>query len=180
MEIGNRNCLRVIVTGPESTGKTNLCEGLWETFGGVLIREYAREYIENLGRAYTYEDVLTIAQKQVHDYDEILKAPEKMVFIDTHLIITKVWFRRVFGTIPGWINEQIRKTRADLYLLCRPDIPWIADNIRENGGKTRESLFHEYETELQLFGCTYEIISGSGKARLEKAISGVERFIQQH
>ena len=55
---------RILITGPESTGKTELAYYLSRHTGGRVVPEYARKYVQNLQRPYTYEDVLTIAERQ--------------------------------------------------------------------------------------------------------------------
>lgn len=177
MEIGKPTPLRIIVTGPESTGKTELVKGLVRNFGGEYIPEYAREYIEDLGRAYTFSDVLRIAEQQVKEYKLGQKSEAEFIFIDTYLIITKLWFSKVFGEVPVWLEEEISRTKSDLYLLCKPDIPWVADEVRENGGEMREVLFNDYKNELVSLGVQYEIISGIGNSRLQMAINKVNLYI---
>jgi len=168
---------RVIITGPESTGKTALCCDLARHYKGIVIPEYARTYISALGRKYTYNDVVHIALKQLEQMKEKrnLKAP--FLFVDTYLIITKVWLRRVFGEVPGWIDQEIRNTYDALYLLCEPDIPWEPDSVRENGGFMRTVLLNEYLDELKNARLNYYFINGIGEKRLNCAIEKVNKFI---
>lgn len=177
MEDGKQYPLRIIVTGPESTGKTELVEGLSKEFQGELIPEYAREYIENLGKAYTYDDVVHVAERQVRKYNKCLSAKTELIFIDTYLIITKIWFTKVFREVPEWIDAELSKTKADFYLLCKPDIPWVPDKVRENGGEMRETLFNEYKDEIMKLGAQHAIISGTGYSRLQMAIDKVNMYI---
>jgi NadR type nicotinamide-nucleotide adenylyltransferase len=155
---------RILVTGPESTGKTELAAQLAEHFGGRLIEEYARKYVEKLKRPYTYEDVEHIAQRQVEDYNRV-GAEQGWVFFDTWLVITRVWFDVVYGSIPSWLDAQLDRAHFDLVLLCAPDIPWIPDPVRENGGAMRLVLFERYKEELERFGFPWELVEGSGEAR---------------
>ncbi len=175
MEAGTAN-RRIIITGPESTGKTVLCEALAHTFGGIVEPEYARNYIENLAGNYTYEDVLHIADYQLMRYRKLCQE-EQPVFLDTYLIITKVWMQWVFGKYPAWMDEEIRRTFGDLYLLCEPDLPWEADNVRENGGAARSQLFQEYEHEIQKAGAQVHRISGRDEMRTQQAVEAVEKYL---
>jgi nicotinamide riboside kinase len=168
---------RIILTGPECTGKTALTIELSARYGTIYIPEYAREYIENLSSPYTYDDVIHIAQKQVELMEEYSKKANRLVFIDTYLIITKVWLQRVYGVMPDWIDNEILKTNNDLYLLCKPDIPWEPDGVRENGGEMREVLFHDYENELIQAGLHFAIVDGKGHERANKALKNVEEFL---
>src|SRR5512133_1424151 len=99
----------VVISGPESTGKTELARDLSERLGTVYVPEYAREYIERLNRPYTYSDVEQIAKYQLAEeriYES--KASNGLIIFDTWFIITKVWFDLVFGKCPEWIIPHIK------------------------------------------------------------------------
>lgn len=165
---------RIILTGPECTGKSTLACQLAEITGSRCIPEYARGYIAGIGGHYTYADVEHIAKIQLEQFEQ---ADEGTVFFDTWLIITRVWFDVVFGRRPEWIDPAIAGSLDSLYLLCNTDLPWIADEVRENGGPMRERLFERYEQVLKQFGCRYKIVSGSGIHRLECAFNHVKEYI---
>ncbi len=159
---------RILITGPESSGKTDLVTYLAERFNGCSVREYARGYIEQLGRSYDYEDVVHIARQQVSEYEKVYDG-EEYVFFDTWLIITRVWFDVVFSQIPAWLDASLSEARFDLVLLCAPDIPWVADGVRENGGAEREQLFDRYKQELKRFSMEWELVAGRGENRFQQA-----------
>jgi NadR type nicotinamide-nucleotide adenylyltransferase len=159
---------RILVTGPESTGKTDLVNYLAERFHGCAVKEYARGYVEQLGRQTNFEDVEHIARQQASEYEKVYESGE-FVFFDTWLIITRVWFDLVYGRIPGWLDHSISEARFDLVLLCAPDIPWIADGTRENGGVKRELLFDRYKKELTRFSMDWELVTGHGDERIRRA-----------
>ena len=170
------NIRRIVVTGPESTGKTELAQALAEKLNAVWIPEYARQYVENLDRPYDYNDVVAIAQYQVAQETEYaLKVGKGIIIFDTWLIITKVWLDLVFGKCPEWITDHIRSSKIDLFLICDTDLPWIADPVRENGGEKRKELFQMYCNEIRAFGFKYEIISGFGEIRTENAIIAISK-----
>jgi len=168
--------IRIAITGPESTGKTTLAQQLAATFGGRYIPEYAREYVEHLSHHYTFEDVEAIARKQVEQYHQTQQWPERFFFFDTWLIITKVWFRWVYCRVPEWLESEIKQCPVDLFLLCRPDLPWEADQVRENGGENRIKLYNEYLEQLRNYGFNFVEIGGSGEERLANAISAIRSF----
>ena len=170
--------LRIAVTGPESTGKTTLAIQLAEHFNGQYIAEFAREYVEKLPHHYTFSDVENIAMAQVKQYRETIDSPDTIFFFDTWLIITKVWFNWVFGKTPDWLDDQIHSCPIDLFLLCRPDLPWEADPVRENGGENRIRLFEEYRAELTNYGFAFAEVGGSGDARLNEAIAAIRKYCQ--
>jgi NadR type nicotinamide-nucleotide adenylyltransferase len=175
--VGGRHNRKILITGPESTGKTELANYLADYFGGDLVQEYAREYVEKLNRHYTYEDVVKIAERQRVDYHR-KRETDRQVFFDTWLIITKVWFEVVYKRPPVWIEEELANASFDLVLVCSPDLPWEPDPVRENGGEQRNLLFKRYITEIEKLGWNYVIVEGTGKARYERAIE-LMRLIQE-
>lgn len=159
---------RILVSGPESSGKTELVNYLAESFQGRALKEYARDYVEGLGRPYTAEDVEHIARHQLSSYEENYQGKD-LVFFDTWLIITRVWFDVVYHKVPAWIDRAIEEASFDLVLLCAPDLPWIADEVRENGGREREKLYERYKKEFKRFGMEWEEVSGEGEGRFRMA-----------
>jgi nicotinamide riboside kinase len=167
---------KIVITGPESTGKTELTGQLARHFHGRRVNEYARSYVERLTRPYNYLDVLHIARIQEKEQMQKWTAPKQFVFYDTDLIITKVWLDLVYGGSPKWIEKAVRESAIDLYLLCNTDIPWIPDKVRENGGEMRHRLFEIYQSEINRFGFDCRIISGTGKIRIRQAIQIVNKL----
>lgn len=167
----------VAITGPESTAKSTLTIALAKYYQGNYFMEYAREYLKEKGHNYKYEDVEAIAKKQVDQYKEGIRKQKSIIFFDTWLIITKIWFIRVFKRIPDWLETAIEDHPIDLYLLCKPDIPWEPDPLRENGGKERLSLFQEYKEELIRKNYTYIEIGGVGEERINNAIKAIDSII---
>lgn len=168
------NISRIVITGPESTGKTELAQALAKKLNTIWIPEYARQYVENLDRPYNYDDVVRIAHHQITQETEFALKMEKGILIfDTWLIITKVWLDLVFGKCPEWISNHIRSSKIDLFLVCDTDLPWVADPVRENGGEKREQLFQLYCNEIRTFGFKYEIVSGFGDLRTVNAMNAL-------
>jgi nicotinamide riboside kinase len=177
MESTGKPVTRIILTGPESTGKSVLTTGLASHYSKNYIPEYARDYILNLKRAYTYDDVVHISKKQVEWMREFSEKSSGLLFVDTYLIITKIWFVRVFGKFPDWINQEILETKNDFYLLCKPDVPWVPDGVRENGGEMREILFNDYLNELNKRNLNFAIVGGDWHERLTNAIKLVDEYL---
>lgn len=161
---------KIIITGPESTGKSTLTKFIAEHFNTIYIPEYAREYVENLKRKYNYKDIVKIAEKQIYDLKKEYPEELKYIFFDTGLIITKIWFQEVYGKVPPFLQDALNEIKIDLYLLCYPDLDWEYDKIRENSGEKRFYLFEKYKQELENLNCKYFIIKGKGHFRHEKAI----------
>jgi NadR type nicotinamide-nucleotide adenylyltransferase len=168
--------IAIVVTGPESTGKSVLTGELAEHFQGMVVEEYARQYVENTGKHYTFEDIEKIAKEQVKEYLQAKKSAgeKKLVFFDTFLIITKVWFEEVFFCCPVWLNNAIKDFKMDYALLCLPDIPWTADGVRENPHR-REYLFNCYKRELEFYQIPFGLVEGQGPDRL---VNAAERIVR--
>lgn len=170
---------RIVLIGPESTGKTELAEYISEKFNTCYVPEYARSYIEKLARPYSYADVEHIALKQLELEEKNEKHANGILFYDTFLIITKVWFDVVYNKRPFWIDKRIKNSTIDLYLLCNTDLPWIDDPVRENGGEMREKLFDIYKRELEHYNFNYEIVTGLGENRFTNALNLVNNFLEK-
>jgi len=167
--------MKVFISGSESTGKTKLAKALAIRFKARWIPEYSREYIAGLHRPYNFEDLEHIAKTQT---DQILASSEsELVFFDTCLIITKVWFIDKYGNCPSWFNELFESLAQGYYLLCRPDIPWETDPMRENPLR-RIELNTWYLNEITGIGAPYEEIWGSGDARTKRGILAIENWLQ--
>ena len=148
---------KVGIIGPESTGKSSLALYLSKRYKGIYIPEYARTYVEQKGTTeVTYDELCEIAKHQI---EEIKSLSGEIVFFDTELIITKVWFDYAFGRVPEWLEEAIIRYPMDIYLLTYPDLPWVPDPARSNGSDAiRMELFKRYEAEIQALNIPYYII----------------------
>src|ERR1700687_19544 len=138
---------KIVVVGPESTGKSTLCEQLADRYKTEWVPEFARKYLLELGRSYNYDDLLIIARGQLAQEDRIcssLKTP--LVFIDTDMYVMKVWCEFVFGKCHQFILNEIVRRKYEAYLLCNTDLPWVADELREYPDlESRERLYHMYK-----------------------------------
>ena len=166
----------IAVTGAESTGKSTLSKALANYYGVPFHAEYAREYVRKLGRKYTFEDVEFIARKQLEQYNELVKSDEPLVILDTWLVITKTWFDVVFNRVPVWIEEAIQIHPVDLFLVCDIDLPWMADDVRENGGENRIWLQRRYIKAIENYNFPYHIVRGNGNTRLQNAIRVIDEL----
>ena len=156
---------KIIMTGPESSGKTTLCRQLSNHFNISFAKEFARSYIDSLERSYIMDDLLVIAREQ-------LESEFNFQILDTDLITIKIWSEYKYGKCDKWILDQIEKQRSEkrFYLLCSPDIPWEADNQRKNPND-RKKLFEIYKNELENLKHKYFIVDGEN--RLEKIIKKI-------
>lgn len=167
-----------IVTGAESTGKTTLTKSLATHFNTLHYDEYARNYIASIKRNYNYHDLEIIARKQISQYIEAINSGHKIVFFDTWLIITKVWFKVVYKGAPEWLDETIRAAQISGIILNDINIAWEPDPLRENGGEKRAALHNTYIKEIEGYKFDYYLNSGLGKSRLENAIDYIKSKIK--
>src|SRR5664279_5536784 len=163
---------KIVVIGPESTGKSTLCEQLAAHYNTLWVPEFAREYLLVLGRPYNYDDLLIIAKGQLEQEDRITaSAKSPVIFIDTDMYVMKVWCEFVFGKCHAFILDEIVKRKYDGYLLCNTDLPWIADELREYPDyESRERLYYMYKDLMINQQTPWFDISGGYEERLEKAI----------
>ena len=166
---------RIAITGPESTGKSELAKQLAEHYNTVWVPEYARDYLKNTGGKYKKEDILKIAQGQLKLENEMAAKANEYLFCDTDLFVTKVWSEYKFGTCDGWILEKILTHQYDLHLLMDIDLEWKEDPLRENPDE-RQKLFDIYLEELTRYKYPFFIINGKGRERTEAAIQVINNF----
>ena len=145
---------------PESSGKSTLAKYLAKRYNGLLVPEYAREFVEAKGTTdVTYDEVCSIARHQIEQLKQMADSQQPVAIFDTEVVITKVWFDYAFGRVPEWLKEAIQTYKMDVYLLCKPDIPWKQDGARYNGSnEIRQELFERYEQEIQTLDIPYYII----------------------
>ncbi|HYH09949.1 MAG TPA: ATP-binding protein [Thermoanaerobaculia bacterium] len=158
---------RICLTGPESTGKTELAERAARELGIAVTVEYARVYAEQHGHELTAADVEPIAR------GEIALLDGDAVLLDTDLLSTVVYARHYYGSCPRWIEKEARRRKADHYLLLDTDVPWNPDPARDAGGDAREDLFDAFRAALDEFGCDWQIVSGTGEERWGAVVAAV-------
>lgn len=179
---------KVVIIGPESTGKSTLCSLLAAHYNTIWCAEYAREYLLNNGTDYTFDDLLTIAKGQLLLQEETEKkvihrepaknvVNTKLLFIDTDMHVMKVWCEYVFGRCHQFILDEIVQRQYDLYLLCKPDIAWVEDELREYPNEQiRIELYHIYRDILINQKVPWTEVSGDFEKRLQTGIEAVERI----
>lgn len=185
--------LKVVITGPESSGKTTLAAQLAAHFKAPLVREYARIFFnEKQSPQYVQEDLVDIAKGQIneettwlnHMSDSNANKLSPLLICDTDLLTIKIWSNEVFSNISlelsQVIDSQIISTNIrSLYLLCSPqDIPWEFDILRENPDD-RDRLFDVYEKELMFYNKNYRTLRGDFQERLKAAVQIITPFLTE-
>jgi len=180
--------IKVVVIGPESTGKSSLCEQLANHYNTEWVKEYAREYLLTNGTEYSYDDLLEIAKGQFALENAAIELVEnkttnisasnstsQIILLDTNMYVLKVWCEFVFEKCHPWILNQIVENSYDLYLLCDVDLPWVKDELREYPDlEIREKLYHHYKDLLVNQSTPWVNISGNYQQRLLNAINAID------
>ncbi len=170
-----RKPLRVVLTGPESAGKTQLATQLAREFGTLWTPEIAREYLGEHGTHYGPEDVVQMGRLQAERAEEVAASCPEIVFEDTDVLTHRIWFREKYGQ-PHPYLESI-SLKGDVYLLCAPDLAWTNDPLREHPKESdRQRHFELYQSELESNKKTYAVVSGQGSARKMNALRTLEAF----
>lgn len=168
---------KVTVIGPESTGKSFLCDALAKHYNTCYVPEYARQYLLDNGKEYTQDDLYLIAKGQVETEDEISAKAKGIVFIDTELTVVRVWSEFVFNACDNKILQEIARRDYDLFLLCNTDLPWVQDELREYPDyESRSTLFHYYHDTLVNQSKPFVVISGNYSERVEAGIKAVDKY----
>jgi NadR type nicotinamide-nucleotide adenylyltransferase len=174
---------KVVVIGPESTGKSSLCAVLANHFKTAWCPEYARTYLTENGKDYDFNDLLVIAKEQLkledHFSNELMaKSEDQILFIDTDMHVMKVWCEYVFQQCHQFILEQICERKYDLFLLCDIDLPWVQDELREYPEEgPRQELFQIYKDILINQQVPWVQISGDYKTREKTAIQAISALL---
>jgi len=165
---------RVVVTGSECTGKTTLARELAAHLGAPCIEEAARAYAEARGGVLSVADVEPIARATIGAQRPAQGAQAQVIVCDTDLLSTMVYSRAYYGSCPAWIETACRKQLADVYLLCAPDIPWVADGVRDRPSAGARAAMHEaFDQALRNLGARVVNVEGTGDARTERAMAAV-------
>lgn len=162
-----------VFTGPECCGKSTLSEYTANRLSLPLIPEYARTYLQKNGPSYREADLNEIASVQQHL--EINISGEQII-CDTDLLTLYIWKKEVFKIDDTGLLNAL-KLHHRHYLLCTPDIPWIADPLRENP-LDRHRLFTLYHDLINELGFNYVVLDATDlDARCQQAASYIKSLI---
>ena len=173
--------IRVVVFGPESTGKTTLCKDLAAHYKTLWVPEFARTFLQDKWdkkkEVCTLEDLITIAQGQMIAENSALSESNKILFCDTNVLVTEIWSETHFdGYCDPIIKEATKQVHYDLYLLTEIDIPWVLDDLRDRPND-RKLMFNFFENRLKTQKFNYKYINGSRENRIKQATTAIDILI---
>lgn len=174
--------IKIVLYGPESTGKTTLAKQLANHFQTEWVPEYMREYLERKWKekreTIVREDLIPIAKGQLQKEEAAAKKVNKILICDTNLLELKVYSEYYYnGFCPDFIKKEATKDKYTIYLLTYIDVPWVADPLRDRP-ENRKELFDLFEKELKKQKFPYIIIKGTREERLNQAIEVIEKFLK--
>ena len=170
-----QNPKRILILGPESTGKSTLAKDLAIHFGEPWVPEFAREYLEKLERPYQFEDLAEIGKGQVKLEDQLAEKAQKFLFCDTDLRVIHIWSEHRFGKTHPWVLEEIHRRKYELILLTDTDLPWEPDPLREYPElEMRQYFFEKYRKLAEDSGFPYLIVSGDREKRLKFSLEAIQ------
>jgi nicotinamide riboside kinase len=164
----------IVITGPESSGKSELCKGLSEALKSPWTEEFARLYLEENGPKYDFEVLQNIYLGHLnHQAKAKAQSESKLLILDTDSINFKVWSERVFKTSFPLLDSSLKRESEHHYLLCYPDLEWEDDPLRENPSN-RLTIFEEHRNWIEKLGRPYRIIKGQKEERLKNALDALQ------
>ena len=176
------NCIKIVLFGPESTGKTTLSKHLARYYNSIWVPEYAREYLQNQWneerKTCEPEDLLPIAEGQMRLENKLSQKTNTVLICDTDLLETKVYSEVYYtGTCDPFLEKSALENTYDLYFLTYIDTPWEADDLRDKPHE-RERMFKAFEEALIKYNRPYVLLKGSKKERLELAVKHIDKLLK--
>jgi len=162
----SKNLSRIVLTGAECSGKTYLAKYLSNKFSIPWVSEKARNYLENK-RTYQFHDLVEIAKLQEQSIQNLLAKHERVI-CDTDGLTIKLWMQIKYQKIDAQV-DHLFKPNESLYLLCKPDIPFEEDPLRENPNN-RDEIHLEYKDYLMANQLQFSIIQGDYEQRIQHAV----------
>lgn len=164
---------KIVLTGSESTGKSELAARLAKHFNAPVSAEFVREYAAKREGPLIFTDHGIIAYGQMAAEDAAVARATDLAILDTDLVSTAVYCKDYFGYCPPWIEEEAAKRVGDLYLLLKPDIPWVADGIRDREHH-RGEMHALFADKLKTMRVRVVEIGGEREERFAAALQAIE------
>jgi len=167
--------LKILITGPECSGKTSLTIALARHYKVPLVPELARAYLTVRTMNYDRQDLVEIAENQLALEDSCDALPAPFVFIDTSMLVLKIWSEYKYGGVNDLIEQSFQERIYDLCFLCQPVEPYVPESLRENPND-RWSLYYLYLKELWLNKRNHRILEGTLEQRFESVVSLISQI----
>lgn len=169
----------LVLSGPESSGKSWLATELQAHFGGLLVGEYVRYFIEQNLRDTCLADIPDIANGQLAREDDARAQLPALLILDTHLLSNMLWSQTLFGDCPGWVEQALLARHYDLHLLLSPEgVHWTDDGQRcQPELIERQRFFDASQVWLQQHRQAFEVIRGNWEERHKQAFKAVEKLL---
>ena len=155
---------KISIIGPESSGKTTITKILSKVLNCNYSEEYARKYL-NERKGYKFDDLIKIGRGQDEIIKKIVSSSSRYFIADTSCLVVELWSKIKYKKVDKELYQLSNNETFDFYLLCKPDIPWEKDHLRENP-EDRDKIFIEYERTLKTRKLNYTILQGSLIERL--------------
>lgn len=174
--------IKIVLYGPESTGKTTLAKQLAQHYKCGWVPEYMREYLEakweREKRTVSKEDLVPIAKGQLELERKIAEKSDTLLICDTNLLELKVYSEYYYnGYCPGFIKREATKNNNSIYLLTYIDNPWEEDILRDRPNN-RAEMFCIFEAELKKHNFPYHIIKGNMDERFNNAVAIINTLLK--
>ena len=164
----------IVVHGAESTGKTTLGRELASAYGALFLPEFGRTWCEIYGTDCSADDLIEIGEYQQRNIDEALD-DRPIVISDTDSLMTAAWAEMMLGSIP---RELLGARKADLYLHCAIDVPFVDDGLRIFGNPAERRRFDLIARQvLNEARVPVVEVHGDWPQRLAIASAAVERLL---
>lgn len=165
----------VVLHGAESVGKTNLGRELAVAYGALFLPEFGRTWCEIFGTDCCVADLIEIGENQQRNIEHAL-ADRAFVISDTDSLMTSAWAQMMLGENPPAL---LAARKADLYLHCRADVPFIDDGLRVFGDEAQRQKFDALSRQvLADAGVNVVEISGDWHTRRVKAVAAIDALLR--
>lgn len=176
--------LKIVLFGPESTGKTTLSIELSKYYNTVWAPEFARDYLQekwnDVATICEIDDIIPIAIGQTKLENDLLKKANKIIFCDTNILETKIYAEAYYHEYSNAIlNEAVNNLEYTLYFLTDIDVPYEQDDLRDRPNQ-RQEMFDIFKKGLERHNCKYQILSGNLEKRLTTAKNTINKLLKEH
>ena len=176
------NCIKIVLFGPESTGKTTLSRQLAKHYQTQWVPEYAREYLqekwEKEKKVCEPEDLVPIAIGQMKLENDLSNSVSELLICDTDLLETKVYSEAYYlGTCDPILEKYALQNQYDLYFLTYIDVPWVKDDLRDKPNE-REQMFLYFKNTLEKYNRPHIMLKGNQEERFQKAIFHIDQLLK--